>query len=62
MMLEWGIDQAARAGKDIYVEATPSGGPVYRKHGFVPKGGFVMNNSDYVIVSMLKEPERHSAQ
>ncbi|KAL9089097.1 MAG: hypothetical protein Q9165_005910 [Trypethelium subeluteriae] len=58
MMLKWGIEQASRAGKDVYLEATPAGASLYRKHGFVAKDAFTMNDSEYTIVSMVKEFEQ----
>ena len=59
-MLKWGIAQATREGKDIYVAATAAAAPLYRKHRFIPKGGFVMSNSDCVYLSMVKKAEHGS--
>ncbi|KAI9696899.1 MAG: hypothetical protein M1820_007974 [Bogoriella megaspora] len=56
LLLNWGIEQADRDGADIYLESSPAGLPVYKKFGFKPEGGFVMNNSDYALLSMLKQP------
>jgi hypothetical protein len=56
MALQWAFDQADRDGLDCYLEATPAGYPMYKKCGFMPQGGFVMNNSDYVLLSMLRKP------
>lgn len=34
MLLEWGMEEAAKQGKSCYLVATPAGLPLYRAAGF----------------------------
>ncbi len=46
MLLRWLIDLAEREGLDLYLQATPTGYPLYRQFGFEDAAAFEVNLGD----------------
>jgi len=42
MLVQWGIDRAAKERKDILIVANPTGAPLYRKTGFEEIGHMLL--------------------
>jgi hypothetical protein len=51
MLLGWGMERAAREGKDVYLSATDAGKPLYLVNGFEDIG--VMEMPGVVQTSMI---------
>jgi len=47
MLLKWGLQQADKHGKRIFVLASPEAKGLYEKHGFVSVGDVTMDLEEY---------------
>jgi predicted N-acetyltransferase YhbS len=64
LLLQWGIERAAKDGLPIFLYAEPQGHALYKRFGFVEIKGQVIRiplkeyggDGHWVIVPMVKEP------
>lgn len=47
MLIRWGTEQADKAGLISFLEATETGRPLYKRHGFEEQETFVIELSKY---------------
>lgn len=66
MMLQWGAEQADRAGLESYVESSVMGKPLYERFGYEPFKGMHFDLSKYggqgfdTFTLMIRPPQRRS--
>ncbi|KIW12471.1 hypothetical protein PV08_09748 [Exophiala spinifera] len=61
MLMQYGIDLADKERKEVYVEASPPGAPVYRKFGFKEVDRVVMFDGQFTELLMLRDAQKAGA-
>ena len=55
-LLQRGLDEADKAGQDVYLEGTISGQLLYRRCGFTDLGEMSLSTIDYKMMAMIRRP------
>ena len=55
-LLQRGLEDADKAGQDVYLEATPSARKLYRRCGFEDLEEIHLATVDYTVLAMIRHP------
>ncbi|KAL6240438.1 hypothetical protein RBB50_012639 [Rhinocladiella similis] len=58
LLMQYGVDLADKEGKEVYVEASPPGVPVYKKFGFKAVDKVVMFDGRFTELLMLRDAKK----
>lgn len=61
MLMDFGVNLADSEGKEIYVEASPPGVPLYKKSGFREVDRLVVLEGRYIELLMLRDAKQPSS-
>lgn len=59
MLLRYGLELADNEGKQIYLEASPPGVPVYQKYGFSEVDRVVVLGGKFTEILMVRDGKQH---
>ena len=60
MLVEWGMERAAKEQKDCYLVSTPIGKPLYTRLGFEEASTFDFGGAPHAHMIIKNDPNRWS--